>query len=224
MAPPTPTKLMTAEEFYEYAHRPENIGKNLELDRGEVVELVSRPKKLHGFVCGNVAGILRNFAIERGKGYPCSNDTGLIVERDPDTIRGPDVIFFEDDQDADTMDEEYPATIPPLVVEVLSPNDAAIELNRRVSQYRRRGIPLIWVVDPELRIVTVYRPGHDPRILEETDELTGEEVLSDFRCRVAEFFALPGKPSSSPATSPQSTPSKPPRKNKPGNKSPKHNR
>jgi hypothetical protein len=46
---------LTAEEFYDWAHRPENAGKSYELERGEVVE-VSRPGELHGVVCANVAG------------------------------------------------------------------------------------------------------------------------------------------------------------------------
>ena len=33
-----------------------------------------------------------------------------------------------------------------------------------------------------------------PRVLDEADELDGNDVLPDFRCRVAEFFAVPGKP------------------------------
>src|SRR6266480_3460730 len=89
------TKPMTAEKFYDFANRPENRDKVLELERGEVVEM-SRPGKRHGLVCGNSTGILRNYAIARKKGYVCSNDTGVVVERDPDTVRGPDVLFFED--------------------------------------------------------------------------------------------------------------------------------
>jgi Uma2 family endonuclease len=75
------TRLMTAEEFYEWAHRPENRDKPFELERGEVVEM-SRPGKRHGMICGNVAGILRNYAVQRQKGYVCTNDTGVVVERD----------------------------------------------------------------------------------------------------------------------------------------------
>jgi Uma2 family endonuclease len=49
------------------------------------------------------------------------------------------------------------------------------------------------VVDPEVRSVTVYRPGQIMVVLDDTEELTGEDVLPDFRCRVADFFRLPGE-------------------------------
>jgi Uma2 family endonuclease len=162
-----------------------------ELERGEIVEM-SRPGKRHGLVCGNVARILGNFASLRKKGYPCSNDTGMIVERDPDTVRGPDVAFYEDAKTYEDIEEKYGDKPPLLAVEVLSPNDSVDRINRRIKELLAFGIKIVWLVDPEARIVTVYRQGKDLYILKENEELTGEDVLADFRCKVAEFFALPG--------------------------------
>jgi Uma2 family endonuclease len=186
------TKLMTADDFYDWVHRPENADRFFELERGEIVEMPP-PMKYHGFVCGNVVRILGVFAAQRRKGYPCSNDAGLIVERDPDTVRGPDVTFYEDEQTADTMDRKYTSEPPKLVIEVLSPNDQQTKVNKRLSQYLKMGIPLLMLVDPEVRSVTVYRHGKYHYVLDEKDELTGEDVLPDFRCRVAALFALPGQ-------------------------------
>jgi Uma2 family endonuclease len=193
------TKPMTAEEFYEWANRPENRDKCYELERGEVVEM-SRPGKRHGLVCGNVARILGNFAMQRKKGYVCSNDTGVVVERGPDTVRGPDVLFFEDAEQAEDVEEKYGETPPLLAVEVLSANDTHRKVSGRVREQLRFGTRLVWILDPDARDVKVYRPGKQPDTVEETllrenAELTGEDVLLDFRCRVSEFFALPGKQS-----------------------------
>src|SRR5437588_806747 len=55
-----------------------------------------------------------------------------------------------------------------------------------------RGIPMVWVVDDEVRTVTVYRPGQEPLTLDDSDELLGGDVLPDFRCRIADLFTLPG--------------------------------
>src|SRR5688572_17524341 len=114
------TKLMTAEEFYDWAHLPENRDKPYELVRGEVVE-VTRPGKFHGFVCGNVVAALHNYARQKKRGYVCSNDTGIVVGRNPDTVRGPDVLFFDDAQTAEQIDQKYGDTPALLAVEVLSP-------------------------------------------------------------------------------------------------------
>lgn len=185
-------KLMTAEEFYDWTHRPENADKSYELVRGEVVA-ITRPGKRHGFVCGNAARILGNFTVQRKKGYVCSNDTGVIVERDPDTVRGPDVMLYEDAEIYEQIDVKYGEQAPLLSVEALSPNDRVGEVMERVTDQLRCGTKLVWLIDPEARNVTVYRPGKEPYVVKENQELTGDDVLPDFRCRVAEFFALPGK-------------------------------
>lgn len=192
MPPPATTKLMTAEGFYEFAHRPENVGRSLELDRGEVVEL-SRATKLHGIVAATVTTILSNVAAQRGRGYVCSNGSGLIVERNPDTVRGPDVAYYEDDQTFETMDPMYSESPPSLIAEVLSPGDQISHVNRRISQYLKCGVTLVWLVDPEVRAVTVYPPGKLLQVFFETDDVAGNDVLPGFTCQVAEFFALPGQ-------------------------------
>jgi len=186
------TKLMTAEEFYEWANRPANRDKYCELERGEIVEM-SRPGKRHGLICANGVGILRNHTIHRKKGYVCSNDTGIIVEREPDTVRGPDIMLFEDATRLEEVDEKYGERPSLLSVEVLSPNDTPGKVMRRVREQLRFGTQMVWVVDPEARNVTVHQRGKEPLIFEETEELTGGDVLPDFRCRVAEFFKLPGE-------------------------------
>ncbi len=186
------TKPMTAEEFFEFVHRAENRDRFFELERGEIVEMPP-PTKYHGFVCSNASAILHLFAARRKKGYPCSNDSGIIVESDPDTVRGPDVSFYEDEQTADTMDRKYSAAPPKLVVDVLSPGVSPNKVAKRVGQFLARGVGLVWIIDPEVRSIAVYQAGKLPKVLDETEELTGEDVLTDFRCRVADFFALPGQ-------------------------------
>jgi Uma2 family endonuclease len=184
------TRRMTAEEFWEWANRPENQDKYYELDRGAVVE-VTRPAEYHGTLCSWIAYLLWGYVFKHGKGYVCSNDTGLLVERDPDTLRGPGVMFFDETRGLDQLSRKFTERIPRLVVEVLSPNDRMTKVTRRIGQYLERGVGLVWLVDAEVRSVTVYRADKYPTVLDETDELTGQEVLPDLRFRVPELFTLP---------------------------------
>jgi Uma2 family endonuclease len=184
------TKPMTADEFYEFVHRPENADKWFELVRGEVIELPP-PMKPHGVVCGNGAWILGNYVRQRRKGYVVSNDAGVILERDPDTVRGPDLAIYEDAKKFEEIHPKYGEVPPRLAVEVLSPNDRADRIVRKLNDYLRNGVPLVWLIDPEARLVTVYRADGAPYELKDTDELTGNDVLPEFRCKVADFFYLP---------------------------------
>ncbi len=187
------TRRMTADEFWEWANRPENQDKLYELDQGEVVAMPT-PGELHGVLCSMIAHLLWGYVFRRGAGYVCGNDTGLLVQRDPDTLRGPDVMLFDEPRRLESLSKKFSTGLPKLVVEVLSPHDSPGKVNRRISQYLRRGVPLVWLVDPDPRIVTVYRPGKDMYTRDETEELTGEDVLSDLRLRVAELFTLPETP------------------------------
>jgi Uma2 family endonuclease len=183
---------MTAGEFFDWVHRPENRDRWFELERGKVIEMPP-PGVRHGVVCGNVGWILTGFVRQQSRGYVCTNGTGVILETDPDTVRGIDVTLYDDSRRYDELTPKYATRLPTLAVEVLSPDDRPGRMIRRVSQFLRKGVPLVWVVDPEGRDVTVHRPGHEPYVLDEQDEITGEDVLPDFRCRVADFFRLPGE-------------------------------
>ncbi len=85
--------------------------------------------------------------------------------------------------------EGYPDIAPDLVVEVLSPHDLFSKVLRKVHQYLKAGVLMIWVVVPEDRSVTVYRPGQETVIIEETEVLKGADLLPGFECLVSELFS-----------------------------------
>jgi Uma2 family endonuclease len=182
---------MTVDEFYEWANRPENEDKFHELDEGQVVELPP-PSEVHGVLCSFIAHLLWTYVGQRGKGYVCSNDTGLVLKRKPATVRGPDVMLFDNGPSLGKLSRKFAVRVPKLVVEVLSPRDKMAAVNRRISQFLKRGIPLVWLVDPETCTVTVYRPGKELRVVREGEDLTGEDVLPKLRYRVERLIAFSG--------------------------------
>jgi Uma2 family endonuclease len=186
------TKLMTADEFWDFVHRPENRDRHFELDEGEVVE-VSRPGELHGVVCGNAAWILGNYTRQRKKGYVSTNDMGLILEEDPDTVRGPDLAVFLDARKFKELDPKWPRRMPKLVVEVLSPNDQQGKMQKRINKFLEKGVAMAWLLDPDSQSLTIFLPKKLPIVLEGDDEVSGLRPLPEFSCKVADFFAVPGE-------------------------------
>ena len=149
------------------------------------------PGKLHGTVCWLVIRVLTAYLDARGEGYLCTNDTGLIVARNPDSVRGPDVMLYLVHTPIEGITPRHADDLPALVVEVMSPSDSMGSTLKRVEQYFGRGVQLVWVVAPDERLVQVCRPNEFPRVLDETDELTGNGVLPDFRCPVEALFKVP---------------------------------
>lgn len=178
------TTPMTAEEFYEWVHRPENRDRFFELDQGEIVE-TPPPGMRHGVICGNVSRILGNYAVKSGRGVVCTNDTGIIVENDPDTVRGPDVSFYASGV---PVSQGY-STVPPLlVVEVMSPTDRMHQILRRIRQLLVLGVKAVWVIDPQTRNVSIHRSGRDVELLSEGQELSADDVLPGCTFPVTDLF------------------------------------
>jgi Uma2 family endonuclease len=192
MSTATTPKRLSAEEFFAWCQRPENRDRHFELERGVVVEL-PRSGERHGVVCLSLGAALGNHAFRRRTGYVCCNNAGIILEQDPDTVRGPDLAFYDEVRRYDDLNPGYSDRPPTLAIEVLSPNDRWAKVTRRITQFLGRGIAVIWLVDPEDRSVTVYRPNQRPQVFEGEDELAGDPELTGFRCRVAEFFSMPGE-------------------------------
>ena len=187
----TVTERMTAEQFLEWVQRPENADKWFELVRGEVIELPA-PTKIHGVVAANAVRILGNYTFQQKRWYVTSNDSGVILERDPDTVRGPDVAVYDDAKSWSELHPKYGEVPPRLAVEVLSPSDRAARVTRKISDYLRTGVKMVWLIDPEAKTVTVYQPDRGQVFLEPGQELTGGEVLPGFVCRVDDLFYVPG--------------------------------
>ena len=184
----TPTSgLLTADEFFEFVHRPENRNRLFELDRGRIDEM-PRPGIRHGVVCANVSRHLGNFTFARGRGIVVSNDAGLIVEHDPDTVFGPDLFFFDENIDYADLPTHWEDRPPTLVIEVLSPHDRTTKLNRRIGRFLAMGVPLVWVLDPEDSTLTVHQAHRPLVVLDAADEVTGLEFLPDLKMKVADFF------------------------------------
>jgi len=74
-------------------------------------------------------------------------DTGFKIERDPDTVRAPDVAFVVRERLAHIPDEGYAELAPDWVAEILSPSDRPGEVLEKVGQWLGAGVRVVWVLD-----------------------------------------------------------------------------
>ena len=148
-----------------------------------------RPGALHGLVVTAVAVVLAEWARAGGTGVVLTGDSGFILERAPDTVRGPDVAWISRARfDAvGPIGTAFPGP-PDLAVEVLSPNDRPGDVHGKVADYLAAGTRLVWLVDPERRRVTSYRKLLAPRVSGSNELLRDEELLPGFEVRVGDLF------------------------------------
>lgn len=183
MSTATAPKLLTAEEYARL-----DVDHPTELVRG-VVQNMFPPRSRHGQVCSRVARILGNYCDANDLGHVLSNDAGVITERDPDTVRGGDVIFYDYRRvPKGKVPDGYIQVPPDLVFEVLSPDDRQSKVLRKVTEYLLAGVKVVCVLDPEDETVRIYRDDKPEEMRRADDDFTVSEVLSGFCCRVSKFF------------------------------------
>jgi Uma2 family endonuclease len=183
-APVTTSALLTAEEF---AERPDP-GYPEELVRGRIVPM-SMPKPRHGQICSRVDRILGNHVEDRDLGQVLSNDTGVITQRGPDTVRGADVSYYSFARvPKGPLPNRYLDTPPDLIVEVLSPDDRWPKVLAKVAEYLEAGTTVVIVLDDQRRQAHVYRADGATQILGADDALSVAELFGEFAVRVGRFF------------------------------------
>jgi Uma2 family endonuclease len=90
--------------------------------------------------------------------------------------------------DATPEDTSMYDGVPLLAVEIRSPYDTEGEMVDKVNDYLLAGTPLVWVISPAFRTVTVYRPDAEPALFNRTQTLSADPVLPGFSCPVADLF------------------------------------
>ena len=77
---------------------------------------------------------------------------------------------------------------PDLAVHIVYPTDGQSYVTGRVRRFFHAGARMVWLATPETRIVNVFRPNLHASILDETQVVSGEDVLPGFSCKVADLF------------------------------------
>ena len=178
--------LLTADDLWKIVAD----GSRYELCKGELLPMTPVGIR-HGTIVVKLCRLLGAYVEEKRLGV-VGTEGGFRLQRNPDTVRGPDLAFIAKDRlPPEGIPEAFADFPPDLAVEVLSPGDTATEVLRKVGEYLAAGVPLVWVVDPTIQKVTVYRSLQDIKVLSAEENLDGGKVLPGFRVSVAAIFALP---------------------------------
>lgn len=168
-------------------------GNRYELAKG-VLLMMSPSGWRHGRVVGELHGLLWQHVRANALGTLFGAETGFLLSEDPDTVRAPDLAFIAVENLPDEPPEgAYWPGPPDLAVEVLSPSDRTGDVDAKIRDWLTSGARCVWVVDPDLETVTVYRSATDVVIRTRGQRLEGDDVVADFACAIDDIFgANPG--------------------------------
>jgi Uma2 family endonuclease len=191
-APPQPRRVTVAEFFELYGDKPYQV----EVIDGEIVEM-SPTQRDSERPTHRLYDSLKPFVVQNQLGEVWIEST-YVLEADDRTdwvlgSRQPDVSFISRERIA-AHDAKHGTggpwrLAPDLAVEVISPTDKYSDVLKKVADYLRYGVWLIWLVDPQNRTVQVYTPDTPNGILLRDDAtLTGDPILPGWSMPLAALF------------------------------------
>jgi len=172
--------------------------KEWELKEGERFELIygtayamSAPKVLHQRILMKISGEFYSFL----KGKTCEVfiapfDVRLFYEEDDsdDTVVQPDLVVICDPK---KLGEEGCRGAPEMIVEILSPSNTAIEMQRKLNLYLEAGVCEYWIVDPENKQIIIYRLENDEYIFRtcSINDIARPGILPGLEIPLSEIFS-----------------------------------
>jgi Uma2 family endonuclease len=177
-----PERMITGEELFAMG----DIGP-AELVRGEVVRQMPTGHS-HGIIESLITFFLTHFVRQHRSGHVMNGEVGIYIQRNPDTVRAADVAFISNERYQQVQSPSYLDVAPELVVEIMSPSDSWSDVHEKLADYFVAGVTTIWVVDPQLEQIHIYRALDEVTLLTKADELTGGEILPGFQVPLTDVF------------------------------------
>jgi Uma2 family endonuclease len=149
---------------------------------------MSPPGARHGNLQVRIGAALWTQGEAKGHGTAYT-EVGIVLERNPDHVLGPDAAFVRlSSLPARVSSEGYLDTIPEIVVEIRSKNDSAAEIAEKVNDYLQAGVRVVWVADPAAETTTEYRPNSQARTLRRNESLQCPDIIPGFELPLADLF------------------------------------
>ena len=175
--------LITVEDFDQLIE-PDDM--SYELDDGELVAM-PKPRPRHNRIAKRILLALERYLESNPIGEALGPENLFVLG--PATKRAPGASFLRAERAAAfDPDQDIPGA-PDLAVEVLSPNDRAEDIRRKIRQYLTAGAIQVWVVYPQSRLLEVWEgPEKLARVAKSGEVLDGGTLLPGFYLPVDQLF------------------------------------
>lgn len=128
-----------------------------------------------------------NLSTRKGKVFDSSTGFKFL----DGAVRSPDVSWIELSRWRELTPEQqegFAPIDPDFVIELRSPSDDLPQLQQKMEEYLSCGVKLGWLINPEDKQVEIYRQGQDKEVLDNPQELSGEDILPNLVVDLSEIF------------------------------------
>jgi Uma2 family endonuclease len=126
----------------------------------EIIDGERRDMTPTKFYHGDLEGTLYEFIKGhlKDKGYVAVGEVGIVISKRPFKLRAADVVYISKEKSPEKP-KGMLEIAPDLIIEILSEDNTASEINEKVKDYLSIGVRRIVLVDPFTETVTVYQHG-----------------------------------------------------------------
>jgi Uma2 family endonuclease len=121
---------------------------------------------------------LNVWARQDGRGKVLGPNAGVKL---PDTsVRAADAAWVSWDRYRAAPGRGYKQVVPEFVIELRSESDKLSDLHEKMEMWLANGVELAWLLDPQRKVVEIYRPGQKVEAQEGHSAVYGEGPVSGF--------------------------------------------
>jgi Uma2 family endonuclease len=164
-------------------------GERYELVDGELVPM-SPTGMEHARIEAFVTWVLNTYVLPRQVGEVFSGKGLFRLDLNAGIARAPDAAFIRQDRLLGRNLVGAFDGAPDLAVEIVSPNDAAKDVQRKVEEWLGHGTIAVLLMYPETRSIVVWRRGQAVSA-HDGDEVDLSDALPGFRSRAEDLFPPP---------------------------------
>jgi Uma2 family endonuclease len=170
---------MTDEEFVQFCARYPDFSIEMSAE-GEII-IMPPSDWLTSAQIGEIFLQLSLWSRASRRGWVTESSGGFVLPNG--ARRAPDVAWFPADKPGIPHSKKrprFPHFAPDFVIELRSPDDRLSRVRPKMREWVENGASLAWLVDPERRVVEIYRPGREPETLVDVETVAAEGPVEGF--------------------------------------------
>ncbi|TAG17005.1 MAG: Uma2 family endonuclease [Cytophagia bacterium] len=152
-----------------------------EWNDGEIIKFEGIKSK-HLYLIGNLSELFDKTIAKKQRGQLiCEQDVMLTGIQ----MRRPDLSYFSWEQIVKSKTE---VQIPEFVIEIISTFDQILEVKRKVIEYFKSGVKVVWLMYPEEQMVEIYTSAKHITVCTDNDLCSASPVLEDFEIPTSQLW------------------------------------
>lgn len=178
---------LTEDQFFEFCQ----LNRDVCIERNAKGEVLVMPPTggATGARNAEITIQLGSWAKQNGTGVAFDSSTGFVL---PDrSVRSPDgawVARWRYDALTEAQKDRFLPLCPEFIIELKSPSDYLPSLQQKMEAYIENGAHLGWLIAPEQKTVSIYRPQLPVEVRENLKALSADPTLSGFVLNLSEIW------------------------------------